>query len=82
MCVVGGGRKMMYKCLVELDSPVLRFKKSGDILYVISGKELIKANGNTGEILQRAAIFEKDNRTRDFVIDGDTIYCRDFCRLY
>ena len=73
---------MIYESLVELGSPILRLKKSGNILYVISGKEFIKINSNTGKVLQKVEVFAKDNKTREFVIDKDAIYCRDFYRLY
>lgn len=73
---------MIFASLVELENPVLRLKKAGDILYAIAGKEFIKINSSTGRIIQREAIFPKDSKTRKFVIDKDTIYCRDFCQLY
>ncbi|NLY88373.1 MAG: hypothetical protein GX085_01960 [Firmicutes bacterium] len=73
---------MIFASLVELENPVLRLKKAGDILYAIAGKELIKIDSSTGRVIQREAIFPKDSKTRKFVIDKDAIYCRDFCRLY
>lgn len=68
--------------LVELANPVLRFKKAGNIIYAIAGKEFIKADSETGEILRRAEIFAEDSKTRKFIVDNDVIYCRDFYRLY
>ena len=73
---------MIFDRLEELENPVLRLKKAGDILYAISGKEFVKIKSNTGQIIQREAIFPKDSKTRKFVIDKDAIYCRDFCLLY
>lgn len=79
---VGGELCMGSRCLIELENPILRLGKSGNILYVISGKKFIKVDSNTGEILQKAEVFAKDSKTRRFIIDKDVIYCRDFYRLY
>jgi len=73
---------MVSKTLVELENPILKFKKLGNILYIISGKEFVKVDCITGEVLQKAEPFFQNNKTRDFVIDKDAIYCRDFYRLY
>lgn len=73
---------MISESLVKLENPVLRFTTSGEMLYIISGKEIIKVNSITGQIIHRETVFPKDNKTRDFVIDHDEIYCRDFYQLY
>lgn len=62
---------MIRETLIELEHPVLRCKKSGGVLYVIAGKELIKVDITTGSVAQRRAVFSEDSLTRDLVIDGN-----------
>lgn len=73
---------MEYRNLIELDKPILRSMKSGNTLYVIAGKEFVRVDSETCEILRKAEIFAEDSKTRYFIIDSDAIYCRDFYRLY
>lgn len=73
---------MVRKTFIELDHPILRCKKAGDMLYMIAGKELIKVDITTASVAQRRAVFPENSRTRELVIDGNTAYCRDFYRLY
>ena len=68
---------MEYRNLIELDKPILRSMKSGNTLYVIAGKEFVRVDSETCEILRKAEIFAEDSKTRYFIIDSDTI-CRTF----
>ncbi|NLM97386.1 MAG: hypothetical protein GX175_07245 [Halanaerobiaceae bacterium] len=73
---------MLFESLIDLGKPVLKFKKEGDLLYVISDKEIMKADINTGDVIQSKEVFPKNSRTRDLLIDKDIIYSRDFYKLH
>jgi len=73
---------MLFESLIDLDKPVLKFKKEGDILYIISEKKILKVDVNTGDIIQSKDVFLKNSKTRDLLIDKEIIYARDFYKLH
>ena len=60
----------------------MKFKKEGDILYIISEKKILKVDVNTGDIIQSKDDFLKNSKTRDLLIDKEIIYARDFYKLH
>ena len=60
----------------------MKFKKEGDILYIISEKKILKVDVNTGDIIQSKDVFLKNSKTRDLLIDKEIIYARDFYKLH
>ncbi|TYB91623.1 MAG: hypothetical protein FXF54_08230 [Kosmotoga sp.] len=72
----------MNQNVLRLDKPILRFKVFEDLVYIISDKLLIKADKESFEVTDEKVIFPKNSQSRDFVIDENDIYCKDFCTLY
>lgn len=66
----------------ELHSPVTGFQLTGPHIDCICGRELVKLDKTSGEVLLRRTVFDKEGFSRDLIIDGGQIFVYSFCTLY
>lgn len=57
-------------------------KIKDNFLYLCADKELIKLDLKTLTVISRNTIFPKNGKSRDFIIDQDYIYFREFCTCF
>lgn len=66
----------------ELHSPVTGFQLTGPHIDCVCGRELVKLDKTSGEVLLRRTVFDKEGFSRDLIVDGGQIFVYDFCVLY
>ncbi len=72
----------MFKSKFDLESTNSIMKVVGELIYICSEKSILKVDKNTGELLQSQIVFPKNRRSREFFVDGQYLYCREFCTFY
>ncbi|WP_273324142.1 hypothetical protein [Vallitalea guaymasensis] len=72
----------MFKSVVQLNGTNNIMKIDGNIIYVCSDKNIIKIDKNTSNVIDCKKVFPKNGKSRDFIINGDFIYFREFCTCY
>lgn len=70
------------KRLYAIDNNGLVMKAEGHNLYVLNNKTLLIYNSDNKTIIQSKEVFDKEGKSRSFIIDGNSIYMKDFCVLY
>lgn len=68
--------------IANLPGAVTGFSVAGQYIDCICGKELIKLEKRTGDIVRKKEIFEKEGLSRNLVADDEQIFIYDFCTLY
>lgn len=70
------------KRLYAIDNNGLVMKTERQNLYILNNKTLLIYNSDNKTIIQSKEMFDKKGESRDFIIDGNSIYMKDFCVLY
>jgi len=65
--------------IVDLDGAVTGFELTGPWIYCICGKELLKLEKQTGNIICRKGAFEKEGFSRNLIADDGQVFIYDFC---
>lgn len=68
--------------VAELGGAVTGFHVTERCIDCMCGKELIKIDKRSRDIVCRKTVFEKEGLSRKLVADDDRIYIYDFCTLY
>lgn len=68
--------------VVELDGIVTGFHVTERYIDCACGKNLVKIDKNSGEIVCQRSVFEKEGLSRKLIVDGNCIFVYDFCTLY
>lgn len=68
--------------LANLSGAVTGFSVAEKYIDCICGKELIKLEKSSGDIVCKKEIFEKDGLSRNLIADDEQIFIYDFCTLY
>lgn len=70
------------KRLYAIDNNGLVMQTEGQNLYILNNKTLLIYNSDNKVLVQSKEVFNKKGKSRDFIIDGNSIYMKDFCALY
>lgn len=68
--------------VVELDGFVTGFHVTKHCIDCMCGRDLLKIDKHSREIIYRRAVFEKEGSSRKLLADDEQIYIYDFCTLY
>lgn len=68
--------------ITTLPAAVTGFSVAESCIDCICGKELIKLDRHSGDVIRRKEIFEKEGFSRNLIADDDQIFIYDFCTLY
>lgn len=68
--------------LVELGAVVTGFHVTEQCIDCMSGKNLIKVDKSSGDIIFQKEVFEKEGLSRKLIADEGQIFIYDFCTLY
>lgn len=68
--------------IASLPGAVTGFSVAGQYIDCICGKDLIKLEKCTGDIVCKKEIFEKEGLSRNLIADDEQIFIYDFCTLY
>ncbi len=68
--------------IVHLSGIVTGFSLSESAIDCICGKEVIKVDKRSGDIVCKKEIFEKEGLSRNLLADDEQIFIYDFCTLY
>lgn len=68
--------------IVNLDRVVTGFNIAEQYIDCMCGKELLKIDKYSGDIIHRKVIFDKEGLSRKLIADDEQIFIYDFCMLY
>ncbi len=68
--------------ITTLPAAVTGFSVAEACIDCICGKELMKLDRRSGEVVRRKEIFQKEGFSRNLVADEEQIFIYDFCTLY
>lgn len=68
--------------LADLGGVVADFAVTGQHICCILGRELLKLDKDTGGIVLRRTVFEKDGLSRKLIAQGGQLFVYDFCTLH
>ncbi|MBD5479125.1 MAG: hypothetical protein HDR14_07510 [Lachnospiraceae bacterium] len=68
--------------LVELNGIVTGFHVAEHCIDCMCGKDLLKINKHSREIIYQKTVFEKEGLSRKLIADDEQIFIYDFCTLY
>ncbi len=68
--------------IANLPGAVTGFSITESYIDCICGKELIKIEKHSGDIVCKKEIFEKEGFSRNLIADDEQIFIYDFCMLY
>lgn len=68
--------------IASLPGAVTGFSFAEKYIDCICGKELIKLEKHTGDIVCKKEIFDKEGLSRNLIADDEQIFIYDFCTLY
>lgn len=68
--------------IVNLDRVVTGFNITEQYIDCMCGKELLKIDKYSGDIIHRKMIFDKEGFSRKLIADDEQIFIYDFCMLY
>lgn len=68
--------------IVEADGIVTGFNITEQSIDCMCGKELIKIDKHSRDIILKKTVFEKQGLSRKMIVDGEQIFIYDFCTLY
>ncbi len=72
----------LFKTKFLHESKNYMMKILSNIIYILSEKSIILVDKESGNCIKKKEVFKKNRRSRQFFIDGDYLYCREFCTLY
>lgn len=67
---------------IELDAVVTGFHVTEQDIDCMCGKNLIKVDKSSGNIICQKTVFEKEGLSRKLIADEEQIFIYDFCTLY
>jgi hypothetical protein len=74
---------------LESEKSILKIKNDGTFLkrdeqnlYILNNKILLSYDMDNETIINSKEVFHKNGKSRAFIIDGNSIYMKDFCMLY
>lgn len=70
------------KYFVHLDGVVTGFNFAGQNIDCLCGTEILKVEKQSGNVVYRKQIFEKEGFARKLIADKKQIFISDFCMLY
>lgn len=70
------------KHIANLDGIVTGFNVTEEYIDCMCGKELLKIDKYSGDIIHRKVIFDKEGLSRKLIADDEQIFIYDFCMLY
>lgn len=76
----GGGDNMEH--IVEVDGIVTGFNITEQCIDCMCGKELIKIDKHSRNIILKKTVFEKKGLSRKMIVNDGQIFVYDFCTLY
>lgn len=68
--------------IANLDGIVTGFNVTKSYIDCMCGKELLKIEKHSGDIIFRKVIFDKDGLSRKLIADDEHIFIYDFCTFY
>lgn len=68
--------------IAELGGIVTGFNVTGQCIDCMCGKELIKIDKHSRDIILKKTVFEKEGLSRKLIADDEQIFIYDFCTLY
>ena len=68
--------------IAELGGIVTSFNVTEQCIDCINGKDLLKIDKYSGDIICSKTVFEKEGLSRKLIADGEQIFMYDFCTLY
>lgn len=68
--------------ITELGRIVTGFNITGQYIDCMCGKNLVKIDKYSGDIIYSKTIFEKEGLSRKLTVDNEQIFVYDFCTLY
>lgn len=68
--------------IVEADGIVTGFNITEQSIDCMCGKELIKIDKHSRDIILKKTVFEKQGLSRKMIVDDEQIFIYDFCTLY
>ncbi len=68
--------------LVKLDAVVTGFHVTEQYIDCMCGKNLIRVDKSSGDIIFKKEVFEKEGLSRKLIADENEIFIYDFCTLY
>lgn len=68
--------------LIELDGIVTGFHVTKHCIDCMCGKDLLKIDKHSREIIYQKTVFEKEGLSRKLITDDEQIFIYDFCTLY
>ncbi|MCH5263113.1 MAG: hypothetical protein J1F42_09380 [Lachnospiraceae bacterium] len=70
------------KHIANLDGIVTGFNVTEEYIDCMCGKELLKIDKYSGDIIHRKVIFDKEGLSRKLIADDEQIFIYDFCMFY
>lgn len=80
--VMKGARFESMEHFIELDAVVTGFHVTEQCIDCMCGKNMIKVDKYSGDIICQKEVFEKEGLSRKLVADEKQIFIYDFCTLY
>lgn len=68
--------------IAELGGIVISFNVTEQCIDCINGKNLLKIDKYSGDIICQKAVFEREGLSRKLIADDEQIFVYDFCTLY
>ncbi|MCI8307709.1 MAG: hypothetical protein HFH14_06630 [Lachnospiraceae bacterium] len=68
--------------IADLSGIVTGFNVTGNCIDCICGKNLVKIDKYSGQIVLQKPVFEKEGLSRKLIADNEHIFIYDFCTLY
>lgn len=68
--------------IVELGGTVTGFNVTAQCIDCMCGKDLLKIDKHSRDIILQRTVFEKEGLSRKLIADDEQIYIYDFCTLY
>lgn len=70
------------KSILGIENDGIFMKKNEKNLYILNNKTLLSYDMDNESIINSKEVFHKNGKSRAFIIDGNSIYMKDFCMLY
>jgi hypothetical protein len=68
--------------LICHDRPVLSFAVDQESVYTISGNSVSRYARSNYSLVNALQLFSQDGFSRSLTVDGENLYCKDFCSLH
>ncbi len=70
------------KRLLAIENDGIIMKNEKQNLYILNNKTFLIYDMDNQNIINSKEVFNKNGKSREFIIDGNSIYIKDFCDLY